>query len=407
MFRYLFLSVVSIFFLTACDLSGEDTPEAKRYELLQKLDEGDYDFVIQKLENDKSYQEAFRKDERYVNLAAAYIGKAGYDINSLINDMIDSDEGNGDAYQGFIKALSHRINGDSVSLLDKAVELYKEALGDNITDINTYCENNSDNLTPYQKDACFYVGLVETAKATSSVGLLLKGGTNPSQDGTVSDIIQKWIEQDENENPNVCDLDDIDNNGVIDPADAAACEIEYATKQKCSNKHITTSTETVTFTKGSKTYNYTLLKITLSPDTTVCAGKNPKHYKKLISLDKNLPVLSDTYCKTDFTPCDEGTEGCYPCPVIDPTGDDIDVGEAVIDAINNGADSLISTLPEDEQNEVKDAIKDFTKDLCKPDPSACLCDGVECTPLTLNTAKEIKIKPDRVDLLSKYIKGDE
>ncbi len=407
MFKYLFLAAISMFFLSACDISGEDTPDAKRYELLQKLDEGDYDFVIQKLENDKSYQEAFKNDERYLNLAAAYIGKAGYDVNSLINDMIENSNDNNDAYQKFISALSNRINGVSILNLDKAINAYKQALDDNITDISSFCDTHKNELTSFQKDACFYAGLVNTTKATSSVGLLLGGGTNQIQDGSIVDIIKEWVNQENSDNLNLCKNSDIDNNNLVDPADAAVCEIEYSIYSNCSNHNIITSTQAVSFSKDNKTYNYTMLTITLNPDSTICSDKQPKVYKKLISQTKNLPVIVDGFCKTDFSPCSEGTLGCYPCPVIDTDGEDIDVGEAVINAINNGIESLISILPEEQQNDVKDAIKDFTKDLCEPDPSACLCDGIECTPLTLNTAQEIKIKPDRVDLLSKYIKGDE
>jgi len=403
---FLFAVIVS-----GCDFSGEDTSEAKRYEILQKLDEGNYQYVIDKLENDKSYQSAFSKEELKVNLAAAYIGKAGFDINSLINDMINSSDESNDGYRLFIKALSKRINGNSLNDLDKANIYYKEAIGNSIQNISDYCDTHKNELSTLQKDACFYIGLVDTAKATSSFGLLLSGGTDTNQDGDIAEIIVDWLDQSSN-NSTECKNYDIDNNGIADPADATACEIEYSVNGSCSNPNITTTTQNITFTKNNKNYTYTLLTISLNPDLTICNGKSQKVYKKLISQEDGLPVIVDGYCKLDFSQCTDNNE-CYPCPVLNEEGEDKNIAEAVIETINNGADSIISVLPEEQQNDVKNAIKDFKKDLCNPDPSACLCTcgtiTVSCNDIScnLNNADNIKIKSENVDLLSKYIKGDD
>ncbi|WP_457600525.1 hypothetical protein, partial [Hydrogenivirga sp.] len=110
-------------------LSDKNSAAAKRYEILKAIDEGNYDHVIQALSNDITYGGAFTQDEGRFNLAAAYVGKAGFDVNDIVSDMVDTVNNNNTTnndFQTFIEALSVNVGTLGTLHLSKASRLYNE-----------------------------------------------------------------------------------------------------------------------------------------------------------------------------------------------------------------------------------------------------------------------------------------
>lgn len=339
----LLLFAVPVLFLAGCGnntfnfLADKDSAEALRYEITKALDDGDYDFVINKLENDPAYQQAFADEDRYINLAAAHMGDAGFDITTVINDMIGT--GQTDAFQGFVSALSARASGQGLNKLDRSVNNYEKILS------GLDCVQDKNILTDLQKDACFYSGIVNTVKATSSLTLLLGG---PEE-------VDEWI------NPDPAQCDDVDGNNIADVAQATACATSYAVDPTA----VTTCTETplmasLDFSGGK---SFTPLQVTV---TTTGACSDSTYYKLIdINTTPNSPAVTDGYCMTDYTECTPPDYvNCWPCPVVSDSGETLTVVDAVVEAINNGVDAIVSMLPEGQDTGIVNSIDDFKTEIC-------------------------------------------
>jgi len=281
------LSVLSMF-LVNCGLSDKNTPEACKFEVSQALDKGDYDTVIQKLSNDPTCGGAYTTQEGKIQLAAAYIGKAGFDIPSLITDIIDatSNSQTTNTYELFVQSIAKRVSSYSLDALENAKKIYE-------TVINSYGSCTSSNLPVIAKDACFYKNLVTAAKATSGLSLIIGGSSS-----NIIDAVNKWI------NPTSCD--DLNDNNVGDPADVVASAIEYSLNGSCTINGVSCFVNSnLTFVKNSNNYTYTLLQIDvndLGGDDSSCSPIPYTEYR-LIDTTNNTVVLTDGYCKTDFTLC--------------------------------------------------------------------------------------------------------
>ncbi|NPA52643.1 MAG: hypothetical protein GXO22_07085 [Aquificae bacterium] len=353
--KKLVFGLVFVGFLSCTD---EDSPNAYRYEVFKALDRGEYDTVIQLLENEDKYQKAFSFQELNINLAAAYIGKAGYDISSIINDVLDSDI-EGDAFKVFSQAISKKASGSSLIYLNKAVEKYSKIL-DNVS-----CED-LDTLSQLQKDACFLKGLVETAKGTTSFVLVLE--ENPEQR---TETIENWLN-----GVYICSEYDINGNNVPDDLEATACALEYANTGNCYVYNSSLSFDDVEFNKEGKIYSYTLLTIDINPDAQ-CQSSNPNTFYKLIS-DTDV-VITDGYCDTAFESCTKPDGvSCFPCPVID-NDSHLTVGDTVVDAINNGIDAVLTVIPDYQDSDVEENLREFKEEICLVAPSDCICDGIPCS----------------------------
>ncbi len=318
--------------------TGDSSAEARRYEILQALDSGNYDFVIQALEPDPTYDGAFTSEEGRLNLAAAYVGKAGFDINDIVKSMINSSgqQQNND-FQNFISTLSETIGGKGYPLLDQATVQYKNIIPD--------CTLTS--LTDIQKDACFYRGIVDATKAATATGLI------------VGDI-DSWL------NPQGC-TDDANNDNISDGAQATACAIVYAENSAtdCGDSDTTTnlaSQGNVIFNTSTGQVTLELTEITIGP-AGPCTTSNT--FYNLITNNGEV-VVTDGTCDTNLNPC-TGTPsgGCYPCPVFDPNGQPYTVVNTVVDAIGSSADALTALLPQN--SDVSQSIQDFLTEVCGND----------------------------------------
>jgi len=83
--------------LTGCG-GNSDTPEACRYAVTTAIDRGDYDTALANIDS-ASCQGAYTADERNLFLGAIYVGKAGYSVPTIVNDIINVDQSSADSYR--------------------------------------------------------------------------------------------------------------------------------------------------------------------------------------------------------------------------------------------------------------------------------------------------------------------
>ena len=344
------ISAISII-IGSCGLSDKNTPEACKFEVSQALDKGNYDVVINKLKSDPTCGGAYTQEEGKIQLAAAYIGKAGFDIPSLINDVIDSSSKNQGTYQAFAQSIAKRVNSLSLNALEQAKKEYEDL-------VNNYGGCNSPNLPPIIKDACFYKNLVGTATAASALTLALGGGK-----GDIVSAVNSWV------NPSACD--DLNNNNVGDTADVTASAIEYAVNQTCSINGVNCNSlnKNLTFTdKTGKNYTFELVKIQVNDtnNTHTSCSVNPYVEYRLIDNTNNTVAVTDKFCKTDFTPCNSVNiaNKCYPCPVISQSQGALNLNNTLVNVINNVNPNEIATVVGGNNKQTVQDINKLKQDIC-------------------------------------------
>jgi len=433
------LVILSAIFIGGCGgLNDDDTPEACQFEVSQALDKGNYEHVIQKLSSDPTCGGAYSEEDGKIQLAAAYIGEAGFDIPTLINDIIlssASNDDNGDSYSLFVQAIAKKASGDALISLEKAKNLYEDIYKNEGIDCTN--KNALTNAPDVVKDACFYSGLVDTAKATTSVSLLIGGDEIEPEE--IAEAVNKWV----NKEGLDC-KEDANQNNILDSADASACALKYSLSLSdddntndslpydCDENIQVNSKTRLTFNKNGNEYEFKLLNISVNPSGK-CSNEDAKKFKRLIydiSLDQSSSLyttaITSGFCDTSFNTCNPETNGnCYPCPVITETKDE-DTGDSkevplstvdtIIETINEGTDAILAVAPEDtDETTLEESIVEFKKDLCSSEPTACLCDtdgdgeaNEDCSEDNLDNATDIKIKsptenPKVQELIADYL----
>jgi len=314
-------------------LSDKNSTEARRYEILKAIDVGNYDYVIQILSSDLTYGGAFTQDEGRMNLAAAYVGKAGFDISEIVAEVIEANR-TADDFKNFVKALSAKVGTLGTLYLSKASDLYRS--------ISPGC--NPAPSEDIKKDACFYKGVVDIAAA--AVGIM----------NLVSDI-EKWL------SPQGCS-EDANQNGVGDEADASACAIEYGVNGSCTVKgaNLISVNSSLTFTdRNNYTYTFELVRVEISG--TGCSNTNP--FYRLIEASSRKLAVTEGFCDTNFQPCsapDPGS-GCYPCPIVDE-GNALDVTENIVNTMESSLQAVESLV---QGTEAEQAVRDFITEVCGAD----------------------------------------
>ncbi|EDP76569.1 hypothetical protein [Hydrogenivirga sp. 128-5-R1-1] len=317
-------------------LSDDNSAEAKRYEVLKAIDEGNYDFVIQALSSDITYGGAFTQDEGRLNLASAYVGKAGFDANDIVKEMVNTVNNNttSDDFQQFIQALSKNIGTYGTLYLSKASALYGQIAGS--------C--NPAPAEDIKKDACFYRGIVDVATAAVSIVSIVKD-------------VNDWL------NPQGC-AEDANGNSVGDDADASACAIEYGANGSCTvtGASLTSLNSNLTFTDSQgNNYSFELVKIDVSGGSG-CTNTNT--FYRLIDNGSGTMAVTEGYCDTNFNPCNtpDGTT-CYPCPVVD-NGDVLDITETIVNTVESSQQIITSLV---QGTDTEQAVNDFITEVCGAD----------------------------------------
>ena len=286
-----------------------DSEGESQLEIQQMLDDGDYSGVISALESSaNSYED-------YIALGAAYMGRAGFSLTAIVNAM-SSDSESGDGFAGFITNTSTQSSSSALSDLGKSSDSYKRVVAG-------ACADSNATLSDSQKDICLYIGLANTTKAAVTIGLLA------DDISVISD----------------------DNNGTDDKLTATTCAMQYAFDGG-SDVNVDTAVCTIV---ESADVNFTVIDKLYTPLTV---DVNASSYYYLMT-DSNQTVLTDGYCTaTDFsTRTDEynstAVPTLYACPLNeDKDADEITTAEVLVDALNEGTDSISAATTEEMQADI-------------------------------------------------------
>jgi len=150
------LAVGTLF--TGC---GEDTKEADQYNVELWLDSGDNDKVINYLGDCSSY--SGDKIDCYLNLGAAYFGKAKFDMISLTKEFSDIDENlDGSAKsKAFNKIIFKKLDDPSLQI---GIDYYSKVVNEDTSKCNA---KDYDSLSNIEKQACLSINPVLISDMTS------------------------------------------------------------------------------------------------------------------------------------------------------------------------------------------------------------------------------------------------
>jgi hypothetical protein len=288
--------------------SGDGDGES-RLDAQNELDKGNYEKVISMLEP----TDASTTPEEYNLLASAYMGKAGFTLADIVQLMDESSDSNSDGFAAFSSSIAKAKSSTALQDLDKASDYYDMVLGSKTcTDIS---------LTSTQKDICFFKGLsalVKTGTTLSYLGDLTNFGSGEGSD---------------------------------DKLTASTCAMNYALDGTYDNTKCTLTTGSdVTFTVTEKTYNAFSMSV----------NGTPYYYLQTIGKTPDSTIITDGYCKVDFTSCaTPNNTDCYACPVNQTKGEeDIAITTVLLDLLNNDVDAIGAAGGDDTTQDVEEFKRD-------------------------------------------------
>lgn len=320
-------------------LSGCGSDDATcRIDVQTAMDKGDFDGAISKLDGECA--SAFSVSDKNYNLALAYMGKAGYGVSDVLISLLNSnDNASDDAFTTFASSLTKTKQADSSTYLQTSKEHFLHTL---TSDANETLANlcvgasTSDNLR--LRDVCFYYGFNQAVTTVDTLSYL------------TDDLSSALTSINNKESENTPD----DLQASLDALDFATS----GTKGNVTNKPITI--------KGA---NYNHLVVTV----------NTKTFYRLATSNAPDPtastILTDGYCDENGSKANcEGVElsggdinttnlaatECFACPVGIDTNRSTDVVSVLVDALNEGTDT-IANLSDDA--DTKQSIDDLKADI--------------------------------------------
>ncbi len=389
-----FILLASIFFIWSCGSEKlPDTEEACRLEFVDSVEQGDFE-TAQELIDDPQCN--FSKEEKIINKTLILDKQAGVDYIKYIDEITDiwfADY----KFRELLIRFSPDSSGEGIKKLSLSIDTFS-SLSDK--EIYQYCIENRKTLTDIERDICFNAGITHMARAIYlfSMALAGNGGSDAKQ---VSSRFLLQIKRD-----TFCS-DDRNKNGVIDEADALYCAFKFAKNEDCNLDNVLLSSKPVSFSKGSKTYNFALLKIKVKTDEEQCPLYNDKIIYKLLYKPNRFIALTEGYCSTNFEPCNEPDgENCLPCPVIEPK----DILNNLRASLNRQNRLIWFSFPDPYSVNIAKFSRGVLEEICKFNMDKCQCGKNVCNEETINLDNLlITVTNDAIIeyLLSHYVPEEE
>lgn len=299
------------------------------------LDNGDNDFILNELLNNREGYSGMSDDEVNVNIAAAYVGKSDYTIFDIVGAMNNSEQNN--SFNGFVDSIT--TSGDSVAIIENL-----QAADNYYTEVVAGLDcNNTAGLTDAQKDSCLNLGLVRLTSMSNSIKLLFGGD---------SETVSQW-----SNGIDANSSDDLNANGVVDKADASSCAVVYASDPgaACKDGSNASYRGNITFSSATNSYKVTLIEVDVGSPTN---GYNT--FYKLITNkpDNNSPLLTSGVCMSDFTTSTGEIDGVtyFPCPTLNSSSQLMELK----DNLEQGA-NIQSLFPHG--SETKDTLENYIENI--------------------------------------------
>lgn len=360
-------------FMVACQPRTE-APGGCAHDLSRLLDDGQWAEVLERLETG-ACQRDLSAAERELNRAAAYIGRAGYELTDLINVVLSEplpDETDPDLR--LVRRLgSLGVSPGALRDLDLALLTHQSVITTDDPDgtslLQQACRPQSiAQRSEVEKDACFLAGLFAPARFAKALTLLL------------GDEAAAWQDDDALS----CDTD-LNNSGVVDGAQATACALA-AIGEDDSNGEVCqaatpltgevrwerlTDTAAVSFTLDGNTFSsLTPIRVIIEPGPE-CTGRDARaRYRFIVPIDEPTLAVTNGYCRQEVrdrcTAAAPGS-GCWPCPIPRADGSDLlTLSNTLLSPLNREAELMIYVLPDVESERVSAQLENTRQRLCEP-----------------------------------------
>ena len=372
---YFILLCLLILTLSGCkadDLEqARNTPEACRHAAVTALDRGSWSEAIELLAADRDCATAFSSEERGLNLAAAYAGKAGFDLPRVIDILSDRSATPVKTGKRLITLIARMQPGwQSLTDLERARLHYAGMMDAFAGGIHEACkEENRHLLSELQQDACFYHGAVALVRAASSFALILP------------DDLEWWLSGE----PLAC-AQDRNDNGVLDSVETVACSLRAGRDPQRAdgtclpeiNGHGAVSWRRASEHQPLAFYADGQLRAQLIPiEVSVaasgqCAGEPPRLDYPLLQPEgeRASPALTSAFCSSvDMARGASGADpaaGSWPCPVLSAEGSGAaTLGRSLLRSLNDDAETLYALLPTATRDRIGDTLESFRAEICE------------------------------------------
>ena len=342
---YLLALIPATLLLQSCNDTESDLC---RYYIQDDLDNGDFDSAITRL-SDQSCQATYPGNEYLVDLSSAYLGKSGLALPTVLRAIIEDEDATEElTFETFVADISESATPTALADLDSSRTLLEE-----------YLETNSCKSIEYpntaEKTVCLVTGFIDVLKTTMAIDALTGGD------------VASWASNDEDDNPSML---------------RSTCALKYAYEHKndedfstpytnCEDGVTVDDSEPVTFTAddgSSKTYNF----------LTISYQGQPEYFLESTTLGST--IFTKDYCEVDYAVCNDVDQNiCYTCP-LSQNEDDLNVKDYLLDALNNGFDSIESVINNSsdvDNNDLQQSIDEFKLEI-KSEGCSAVPEGEDC-----------------------------
>lgn len=312
------LIIASCFALSAlAGCSDKNSPEACQYETTMNLDKGNYDAVLQS------------SCATPMQLAAAYFGKAGFTVTSVVNALVTAQTSSANtALRQYMTSLTGKVTDQTLVNLDSSHTLF----------------NSIPPTSELYQDAQFNLSIVDAIKAMS----LIKTVIDLNGLGTLSSC-------------------DINSNGKPDESDAMICSLLVSGTSLTGGACPAPLTSFATYTTTPTNLLFTSLTGTYKGLTTTMTGTAtascPANYKKLLYLNAD----GKYYAATTSGTCLANDAQLWPCPVTSQ----IDLVAALDISISSSITALSTAISGSVSTEVVQSLQDIKSQACGSLTSTC------------------------------------
>jgi len=381
------ITIIVVCIITLFSACGKNSKKTKSYDIEKWLDNGENQKVINALGDCSSYS-GNAKDECYLNLGAAYFGKANFDMVNLSKEFSNIDDNLSDDNKSkeFNKIVFKKL--DDPSLKD-GLKYYKYVVDNNDSICN---EKDYNTLSKNKKQACLSINPLLISKILNN-----KGNINNVNKSEVSvslnqiidfkDVIKNAAPEIQSEDlvsiisgDNLSSQKDANGNNILDSVEATSIVLDYInngnnsiyisqssikTDVYINNKLINVDFYKLNFGNNKNYYRLTQ-KINNTSVYTILTTVANEICDKNNSIIKNLNITIDG-------------SNYLPCVKLKDDGNITSLNDSVVNILNN--DDLINSIAlasssENNNKTDKKIIDDFKIDICDGvNDNESLCTG--------------------------------
>ena len=330
--KLLYILPILLLFL-GCE--AEKTDGAKRLEIQKKFDQGKTDEIIALLEHDASYQRIYPDNEYKLYLGSAYLARAGFDLDTVVDLLSDADADPGTDTSVINSTITDLATYIDIFASIKASENFSGALNIDCND------SNQLDLSYSQEEVCLFIGITGLLKTATTLSYIVDIEALLNSDGNTT-VPAKTL--------------------------ATACALEYALASsdgnytyvapyQCDNNATVLRDGNVSFVPNT----YEHIVVTVDINSTV------ESFAQLVNFAEPVrsTILVDGYCDTNYVSCDmfDYSLECHACPLAQGDVTLPSTNEILLDAINNDLSALVPLLPTDDNSTEVNAVDEFRNDI--------------------------------------------